>query len=147
MQYTNGNPGKVSRNVSIGTDRSLGATYTELANKYSLSPKHIGRILNDSEIRDVVETGTRHMVSYLPIALSRFYDVLQDPTNSDHYKAIKDNLQATGILPAHASSVTINSIVYQDNRSAISPEIQQIMTHQLDQQTVEDGEFEVLDED
>jgi len=111
MQYTNGNPGKESRNVSIGIDRSLGATYKELAEKHDLSTKHISRILNDSEIRDIVETGTRHMVSYLPIALSRFYDVLQDPENSDHYKAIKDNLQAAGILPSHTSNVTINNIL------------------------------------
>ena len=123
MQYTNGNPGKAERNVSIGTDRAIGATYQELSAKYNLSQAHISRILNDADIKDVVETGSRIMVSYMPLALDKFYSILIDSDHSDHYKAIKDNLQATGILPSHTLNQTIVNIFNQTNNIVADPTV------------------------
>ena len=145
MQYTNGNPGKESRNVAIGTDRALGATYNELAEKYNLSSKHISRILNDSEVKDIVETCSRLNAAYTPLALSRFYDILDDPKHSDHYKAIKDNLQSTGILPSHTQSQTIINIINQNNTIVEDPRLLAMMKR-YSQEAVTDVDLG-LDED
>ena len=133
MQNTNGNPAKAERNVSIGTDRALGATYRELSAKYDLSQAHISRILNDQDIKEVVETGSRIMASYMPIALDKFYNILQDPDNSDHYKAISDNLKATGILPSHTQAQTIINIINQNNTIIQDPKLLNMMKRYSDE--------------
>jgi len=121
MQYTNGNPAKVERNVSLAADRSFGATYRELSIKYDLSQAHISRILNDKEIKDVIETGTRQMIARVPLAISRYDAILNNPKHSDHYKSIKDCLTMTGILPSHTQSQTIVNIFNQSNTIVSDP--------------------------
>ena len=111
MNYTGNNPAKVERNVSIADDRLAGATYRELSEAYQLSQAHISRILNDKEIREVLDTGTRLLVSRVPTALTRYDTILNDPEHSDHYKSIKDCLTATGIFPSHTANLTINNIL------------------------------------
>jgi len=111
MKYTNGNAAKMERNVSIANDRLAGKTYVELSNKYGISQAHISRILNDDEIKDVIETGTRQLVSRIPLAIDNYDRILNDKEHSDHYKASKDCLQTVGILASHTSSTNITNIL------------------------------------
>lgn len=147
MQYTNGNPAKIERNLTIAAERLAGKTYSELAAKFDISKTHVHAILNDDEIRDVIETGTKQLISLVPKAVDNYRTFLTDKDNPDHYKASKDCLQATGIMASHASSTIINNLFYQDNRQVISPEIAGIMRHQTDQQASEEAEYEVIDDD
>ena len=146
MTLSANNPNRIKRDLAIANDRmSLGSTYRELAEKYELTSGRITQILNDKEIKDVIETGTRQMVARVPLAIHRFDTILNDPESSDHYKAIKDCLTITGISPSHTSNTIINNIFVGDHSGAVSAEIKSIMRHQTDQQALEDGEYEVID--
>ena len=111
MNHTSNNPVKVERNLSIAQDRLAGATYRQLAKDYELSTGMISYILNDAQIKDVIDTGTRELVSRVPLAMNRYDDILSNPDHSDHYKAIKDCLTNTGIFSSASQSVTINNIL------------------------------------
>ena len=111
MNNTDNNPAKIERNLSIANDRLAGHTYRQLAKDYNLSTGMISYILNDEEIKDVIESGTRELISRVPLAISRYDKILNSPDHSDHYKAIKDCLQTTGIFPSHTPSTVINNIM------------------------------------
>lgn len=111
MQYTNGNPAKLARNTSIADGRLAGMSLEELAKEHDLSPSHVCRILKDDEIKEMLEAGTRHLVSMVPQALVNYRAFLTDTEHPNHYKASKDCLQTTGILASHTQSQTIVNIL------------------------------------
>lgn len=134
----------MERNVSIAQARLAGATYKELEEQFSISQAHISRILNDDEIKDVIETGTKHLVTMVPRAMHNYQRFL-DPEYDDksiHYKASKDCLQTTGILASHTQSQTINNIFQQQN-NFLSPESVELFAKSLSfkrDQDVTEGE-------
>ena len=111
MQLTSDNPQRSIRDHTIAQQRIQGMTYREIAKANNVCIHTVGRVLNDTEIKDIVESGTRELVSFIPLAIDNYHSILTDKKHSDHYKVSKDCLQATGILPSHASSVTINNIL------------------------------------
>jgi tRNA A-37 threonylcarbamoyl transferase component Bud32 len=136
-----------------------------IAKRVGVSQPTIHRIRN--ELKDklesfqlqLIDSAGQQTVDNISTTIGRASSVLHDPTIkhedlSDHKTLLdlshkKEVLvaQAMGILPSHSPATIINNIVFQDNRTSISPEIQQIMQHQLDQQTIEDGEYEVIEDD
>jgi Mor family transcriptional regulator len=60
---TKDNPQRAIRDRTIAGERLKGRTYRELSEQFRLSKSAIQNILNDDEIRDVIDTGTKHMVS------------------------------------------------------------------------------------
>ena len=123
MQYTNGNPAKIERNLTIAEQRIAGATYKELSQKHNLSTAQISYILNDSEIKDIVESGTKALISMVPFAIDNYQTFLTTKDHPDHYKASKDALQATGILPSHTLNQTIVNIFNQTNNIVADPQV------------------------
>jgi len=115
MNHTNNNPALVKRNETIAQDRVQGMVYSEIAKKHGISKPTVSRVLNDSEIKDVVEQGTRQLVSMVPLAIDNYQTFLSDKKHADHYKASKDTLQTTGILASHTQSQTIVNIFNQTN--------------------------------
>ena len=111
MQYTNGNPAKLARNTSIAEGRLSGMSLEQLAAEHDLSPSHVCRILKDDEIKEMLDVGTKHLVSMVPQALVNYRTFLTDTEHQDHYKASKDCLQTTGILASHTQSQTITNIL------------------------------------
>ena len=137
MNCTSNNPAKMQRNAAIAQDRlALGATYRELAEMYELTSGQISRILNDDEIKDVIEVGTRQIISRVPLAISRYEDILNDPKHSDHYKSIKDCLTTTGIFPSHTANVTINNILNVSSGPSVE-QIDRIQELLQDRQTID----------
>ena len=111
MNLTTNNPDKIQRNATIAQDRLAGMVYSEIAQKHNLDKSQVCRILNNDDIKDIVETGTKHLVSMVPLAIDNYRTFLSDKEHPDHYKASKDALQTTGILASHTQSTTINNIL------------------------------------
>jgi len=145
MQLTADNPARAIRDQTIAQQRIQGMTYREIAEANNVCIHTVGRVLNDTEIKNIVETGTRELVSMVPLAIDNYHTFLTTKDHPEHYKASKDCLQATGILASHAASTTINNIVYQDNRTQISSNIADLIAYQTDQQAVEEADFEVIE--
>lgn len=146
MNCTSNNPAKIQRNATIAQDRLSGMVYSEIAKKHGIDKGTVSRVLNDAEIKDIIETGTKQMVAMVPRAIDNYRVILSDKEHSDHYKATKDCLTITGIAPSRTGNTFINNVFYQDNRQQISSGIAEIIRYQRDQQEAEEAEFEVIDE-
>jgi predicted transcriptional regulator len=134
----------MERNVTIAQDRLNGATYRELASQHDVSKTTIYRVLNDPEIKDVIDTGTREIISRVPLAIARYDAILNNPEHSDHYKSIKDCLTTTGIFPSHTSNVTINNILNVTSGPSVEQidRIQELLEARqaIDIECIEEGE-------
>ena len=60
--------------------------------------------------------------------IDNFNTILTDKDNKDFYKASKDTLQGTGIIPSHTQSPRIVNIFNQSN-TIINPEVMQILSN------------------
>lgn len=113
---TKDNPQRAERDRSIATERLKGKTYRELSARFNLSESSIHRILNDDEIRDVIETGTLEMISLVPKAVGNYEKLLDSKDEKIKLQASKDCLQTTGIIPSHTqSSIVVNILNQQIN--------------------------------
>lgn len=120
---TANNPARDARDLTIASDRIKGATYQQIAERHGITKSRVGQILTDDEIRDVVETGQRQMISLVPKAVDNYQLLLDDPDSKIRLAASKDVSQAAGILPTHMQSLVINQI-YNDNRQQVyAPEV------------------------
>ncbi len=111
---TKDNPLRAVRDMAIATERLNGKTYRELSAQFGLSKGALNNILNDDEIRDVIETGTKEMVRLVPKAVDNYEKLLDSKDEKIKLQASKDCLQTTGIIPSHTqSSVMINILNQQ----------------------------------
>jgi len=104
------NPQRLKRDLSLAQDRIAGKTYKELAQAYGITEGRISQILNDDQIKGIIEEGSRQMVSLVPKAIDNYRDILTN-TKDDKVKlsASKDILQSTGIAATHTTSVIIQN--------------------------------------
>lgn len=120
---TKDNPARAQRDAMIAQGRLQGATYRELATRHGVDPATIHRVLTDPEVKDIVETGQRQMLTLIPKAVDNYRVLLDDPDSKIRLMASKDVSQTAGILPTHMQSLVVNQ-VYNDNRQQIiSPDV------------------------
>ena len=137
---TKDNPGRTARDVTIAQERMVGATYKELADRYSLSKTHIGRILNDEDIKEVIQEGSRRIVELVPLAVDTYREVLQGDDTKLKLSAGKDILQNNRIFASHTDNQYIFNIFNQTNNT-LSPEVLQLLS------TRQASEADILDID
>lgn len=139
MQYTNGNPQKIERNLAIAKTRlETGKTYRELAEQFNLTSAHISNILNDEQIKDVIETGINHQVSMIPLANQVIHQRLTDTENPklalDASKIIFQNI---GISPTHTLNQTITNIFNQTNNITVDAGVMRTIARYADEDIID----------
>lgn len=120
---TKDNPQRAVRDRAIAAERLNGKTYRELSEQFHLSKSAIENILNDDEIRDVIDTGTKHMVSLVPKAIGNYEKLLDSKDEKIQLQASKDCLQTTGIIPSHTQSTVMINILNQGITPAAGAEL------------------------
>ena len=129
---TKDNPARMERDVTIANNRLAGMTYNELAKQHNLSKAHISRILNDDEIKDVLQTGTKQLVSMVPRAIQNYHDFLTSDNEKIKLEASRDIQKTTGIMPTHTVNQFFTSIMNQHNQVLITDDMQEFMRWKLE---------------
>ena len=122
---TKDNPQRISRDLTIAQDRLSGMTYRQIAKRHNLSPRHIGEILNDDEIKDILETGTKQIVALLPKAIDNYSGFLTSENEKIRLEASRDVQKTTGIMPTHTVNQFFTNILNQQNNILITEEMQE----------------------
>jgi hypothetical protein len=120
------NPQRAVRDRTIAAERLKGKTYRELSAQFGLSKSAIENILNDDVIRDVIETGTKQMVSLVPKAVGNYEKLLDSKDEKIKLQASKDCLQMTGIAPSHTQPSLVVNILNQQIAPQQSAELSAI---------------------
>lgn len=120
------NPARKERDRTIAEERLKGKTYRELSAQFGLSKSVLHHILNDDEIRDVIQTGTSNMVSLVPKAMDNYRVLLDSKDEKVRLQASKDCLQTTGIMPSHTQSAILINIMNQQVDSTQAEELSQL---------------------
>ena len=123
---TKNNPARMERDRTIAEERLKGKTYRELSEHFGLSKSVLHRILNDDEIKDVIETGTKEMISLVPKAVANYEELLFSKDQKIKLQASKDCLQTTGIMPSHTPSPVVVNILNQQVIPEQTEELKQI---------------------
>ena len=123
---TKDNPVRVERDGTIAAERLAGKTYRELSEQFGISKSTVFRILHDDEIRDVIETGTKQMVSLVPKAVGNYEKLLDSKDEKIKLQASKDCLQMTGIAPSHTQPSLVVNILNQQIAPQQSAELSAI---------------------
>jgi hypothetical protein len=113
-----------------------GGTYREIASKHNLSKATIHYILQDDEIKDVIQTGTKEMINMVPKAIDNYKMLLESDDQAIVLKASKDTLQTTGIMPSHTQNQVIYNIFNQSN-TVINPEVLNILSNHEQQPIID----------
>jgi hypothetical protein len=135
------NPAIAERNVTIAQKRLQGHTYGQLSKEFGISKTQVHRILNSDECRDILETGTKQLLSFVPKAVDNYREFLSDDDKTLRYKASKDLLETTGIKTSRMDHPIINQYYNQANVNVIPPEIMDLMQNKARSMTI-DNEFE-----
>jgi hypothetical protein len=135
------NPARMERDRTIAEERLKGKTYRELSEQFGLSKSVLHRILNDDEIKDVIKTGTSHMISLVPKALDNYQELLDSKDEKIRLQASKDCLQTTGIMPSHTQSPVMINILNQQVNPAQTEELAKMaafLQHQWQSAVIDD---------
>ena len=111
------------RDLQIAEQALAGTTYTQIAKHFNLTQGRISQILSKPQIREVVNQGTNHLISLIPLAIDNYLNILSDPNHADFYKANKDILQNTGILASHTQGNTYIQAIFNAANIPESKEI------------------------
>ena len=120
---------KALRDVEIAqASIQPGMTYSDIANQFNLTQPRISQILQKPEIRAIVQEGTNYLISLVPLAIDNYTKILADPKHSDFYKANRDVLQNTGILPSHTGGNTYIQNVFNSTSEPTDIELNRFVT-------------------
>jgi len=104
------------RDNSIIQDRLDGATYKELSEKHNIKIANLSRILNKTEVKDLLDTGMQQIVALTPLAVKVHYDTMIDKDNPTlALKAAETILKAGSVLPGATNNKFIQNIYTQQN--------------------------------
>ena len=127
------NPDRMVRDVTIGKDRlEKGLTYRELAEKHGVSLMTISRALNNDEIKDIIEEGTKQALSLIPKAMDNYREFLSDEDKKIRLAATQDISKISGITPSHNTNNMIVQI-NTGNRPDLAPEVIKLLQIHNDQ--------------
>lgn len=105
------NATKALRNAAIEAKAIEGLNNQEIAQQTGLTPQHVSKILNSSEIKAKVKEAESRVAGMIDDALTTLHEAIKmgaiDPTNSlkaalavlKNYGAIKDNVNVNLSLP------------------------------------------------
>ena len=114
-QLTKDNPGREQRDATIAYLRLQGLNLREIAKKVNLHYSQVSRILQDDEIKEIIESTQRAMIEKVPEAAAQYADLLHSEDESMREKVGKTMLQMAGILPSHTVATFIQNIYQQNN--------------------------------
>ena len=140
---TKDNPARAERDLTIAGKRLQGATYSQLAKEFGMTKANVSYILNDEEIKEVIQEGSRRIVSLVPLAVDTYREVLQGTDNKLKLAAGKDVLQNNRIFASHTENQYIFNIFNQTNNT-LSPEVLQLLSNKEDADVL-DIELEIPD--
>ena len=136
------------RDTTIAQESLIpGTTYNDLAAKFGISKSQICRVLQKPHIQDIINTAQQNLIAFTPLAIEKFLTILKDSDHSDHYKAIRDQLQTMGILASHTGGNTYIQNIYN---TANIPETKDInrfteLIAERQEQDVIEAEYENVD--
>ena len=117
---TKDNPERIRRDLTITELRSQGKSVREIGQEVGISKQRVSQILNDKEIKEILDDTQRYYVSKAPEVKKEFIRLcLGAEKESDRVKAIGDYNKIIGITPMHTQSPFIQQI-YVDNRTVTS---------------------------
>lgn len=101
---------RLNRNRTMAEDRLAGMTYAELGKKYGLAKSAVYYALSNEEIKNIIETGTRHAVSLVPKAISKIERLIDSEDEKVALQASKEICNISSIAPSHSQNVFIQNI-------------------------------------
>jgi len=119
-----------------------GVTYKMLAEKFGVSKSLIPQILTKPRIKALIDKAHQNLAAFTPLAVERFYEMLDDREHSDHYKAVRDQLQTMGILASHTGGNTYIQTVYAASAAtqADVKRLTDLLSHRIDTD-IQDAEY------
>lgn len=113
--------------------------YNTISRHTGVPPTTIsGLIHNNKTAQDVIETGSRVLMSYVPQAIDNYKTFLSSDNQNIRLKASQDLLKITGYLPSHTPVAQIfQQMLYVDNRNSAyltqeqQSELQDFMSYKL----------------
>ena len=127
---TKDNPARIERDLTIVNDRLSGMVYREIAKKHGITKGRINQILNDDQIKDILETGTKEITCLVPKAIDNYQTLLQSKDEKIKLAASKDVLKTTRIMDTRTGDNYFTNIFNQTNITALEPEVLDVL-HKL----------------
>ena len=135
---------KMKRDLQIANDRMQGLTFRELSRKYNVSNSTISRILSKQEIQDVISDSLNHLVTFAPIIVKTYRDLLNSDNDAVRLKCAAELSKIIGISPSHAPS-QINILFNQSNNNIIvSDKMREIVNKLAGNDDFIDAEFSAI---
>ena len=115
------NPGRTCRDLHIAEMRAKGMTTIEIGKQTNLTHQRISQIINDDEIKSIIEDTQRKYIAEAPEISDRFLMLCKDEDKSISTKNIAEYHKIVGISPSHANNQFIQNI-YNDNSQVVVSE-------------------------
>lgn len=124
--HSKNNPIKVQRNISVAQSKLAGKSYREIAKIHGIDPGTVSRILQNADIKDIIETGTKQIVAMVPKAIDNYREFLVDEDKKIKLSATQDVAKMTGLSPSHTQNVIISNS-FNNNQQVLSPEVLELL--------------------
>jgi predicted transcriptional regulator len=130
---------KVVKELAVGKSQNV------IAKDVGLNQSSVSRFANRDDIRALIEQEQAKLLDCVPDAVQNVKDLvreMRDIPKKDtkrrelSYKASKDVLKSVGLLPTPIQSQTFVNL-YQDNKTVISPFIQELLNAKFDEITAD----------
>jgi predicted transcriptional regulator len=130
---------KVVKELAVGKSQNV------IAKDVGLNQSSVSRFANRDDIRALIEQEQAKLLDCVPDAVQNVKDLvreMRDIPKKDtkrrelSYKASKDVLKSVGLLPTPIQSQTLVNL-YQDNKTLISPFIQELLDAKFDEITAD----------
>lgn len=143
------NPQRVIRDNLIKEKRLAGETYAKIAKDLDISKGTVQYVLNDEEIKDVLETSTKRLVSLIPLADDNYRKALLSDNEKIRLDASRDLHKTVGIQPSHAVNMFFTNIYNQVN-TVLHPDVARALSGGISDITgsndnIIDVDYETLD--
>lgn len=113
---------KIARNYRIANAAAGGKDQKKLAAEYGITRRQVCNILNDSEIKKVVQESTNRLLQLMPDVVTIYQETLQDDDKKLRLDAARDITKISGAAPGN-QSVFIQQIFNQSNVAVIHPSV------------------------
>ena len=138
------NPARKQRDTTIAEMRLQGKSSREIAKEIGLDKSQVCRVLNDKEIKKILDEVHRFYGGFAEDVGREFMSLCllsSDPAIRE--KAIKEYHKIMGIAPTHTQSIYIRNL-YQDNRQQIvAPEVLSLLGKHLQDNIIDVTPLEI----
>lgn len=134
-----------ARDVEIGVLKASGMSFKHIGEKVGISKSRAEAICKRDDVKSIIETEQKRLVSLVPTAIDNYKAWISKgaiTNNKDErevaFKASTKVLESTGILNGAPS--TLVNILYNDNKTIISPVIMTLLKEFTDKMAAFDEE-------